>query len=1041
MTARISIRDEPSISLPPREEVERLLALTTPPPSPLTPLSSPLPHIPSPPFPASPPASPIRPLGYRAAMIRLRAETPSTSHPLPLPTSSPLLQLLSSDHRTDRPEITLPPRKRLGIDLGPRYEIGESLAIAATRPIGGRRADYGFVDTMDTETRRRRVEEVGYRIRDVWIDPREAVEESGAGHAMISSVIEDTSRYRQPRYIQSVETLVDDSQYHYKTARLLDQEALVSREAWGRSIEAADRKSQVVTLEMLQADYQRQVQLTKALELLKGLKDSDSGVMRLLWTVKSTAQPAMINEGVTAALAVRDATRNGDYSILKDTGAKRPVQGTEGVVGLTQWFEKMESVYSISNDTSRHDSVKFVSVLLQENALTWWNSHVKTTTPEAAHTMPWRTLKKMMTNKYYPRGEVKKLEFESEFKGKGYDVQPNKRQNIGEEDLPQEIGGQETIPGGALDLCVPMKESPNVKLGLIRGQTFVLNVCLKGPFLRRDCPKLKNKQNGVIGLGNAKESMFLLHFALELPTLLSVRKDRSLFLWKRNFNRAEVMQIYRNQRRRQVKGKENDLKNVPVVQEFPKVFPEDLPGIPPTRQVEFRIDLVPGATPVARAPYRLAPSEMKELAEQLQELTDKGFIRPSSSPWGAPVLFIKKKDGSFRMCIDYRELNKLTVKNCYPLPRIDDLFDQLQGSSIYSKIVLRSGYHQLRVGVPRRRHSKTAFRTRLGHYEFQGDLETCLRREELLLKFSKCEFWISRVQFLGHVIDCQEAVQWIILAFSEGSEDFIAYCDASKKGLGACSSKDLDDYHVRNKCTVFTGSQEVYTYSCSEGIKLRQRRWTVIMHESPTILNTLFIGVKAEHQRPSGLLVQPEIPQWKWDNITMDFVMKLPKSSQGYDTIWVIVDRLTKSAIFMPMRETDPMDKLARMYLKEKSLQKALGTSLDMSTAYHPQTDGQSKRTIQTLEDMLRACVIDFGNGWVKHLPLVEFSYNNSYHASIKAAIFEALYGRKCHSPVCWAEVGQVQLTGPELVQETTERIIQINRGFQNRPSDRQRAT
>ncbi|GKB29542.1 putative reverse transcriptase domain-containing protein [Tanacetum coccineum] len=183
--------------------------------------------------------------------------------------------------------------------------------------------------------------------------------------------------------------------------------------------------------------------------------------------------------------------------------------------------------------------------------------------------------------------------------------------------------------------------------------------------------------------------------------------------------------------------------------------------------------------------------------------------------------------------------------------------------------------------------------------------------------------------------------------------------------------------------------------------------------------------VKAEHQRPSGLLVQPEIPQWKWDNITMDFVTKLPKSLQGYDTIWVIVDRLTKSAIFTPMRETDSMEKLARMYLKEvvtrhgipvsiicdrdprfasnfwRSLQKALGTNLDMSTTYHPQTDGQSDRTIQTLEDMLRACVIDFRNGWVRHLPLVEFYYNNSYHASIKAAPFEALYGRKCRSPVC----------------------------------------
>ncbi|GJZ36958.1 putative reverse transcriptase domain-containing protein [Tanacetum coccineum] len=187
----------------------------------------------------------------------------------------------------------------------------------------------------------------------------------------------------------------------------------------------------------------------------------------------------------------------------------------------------------------------------------------------------------------------------------------------------------------------------------------------------------------------------------------------------------------------------------------------------------------------------------------------------------------------------------------------------------------------------------------------------------------------------------------------------------------------------------------------------------------------------------------------------MDFVTKLPKSPQGHDTIWVIVDRLTKSAIFTPMRETDSMEKLARLYIKEvvarhgipvsiicdrdprfasrfwRSLQKALGTSLDMSTAYHPETDGQSERTIQTLEDMLRACVIDFGKGWINHLPLVEFSYNNSYHASIKAAPFEALYGRKCRSPVCWAEVGEAQLTGPDLIQETTEKIIQIKQRIQ----------
>ncbi|KAD6796220.1 hypothetical protein E3N88_07116 [Mikania micrantha] len=246
---------------------------------------------------------------------------------------------------------------------------------------------------------------------------------------------------------------------------------------------------------------------------------------------------------------------------------------------------------------------------------------------------------------------------------------------------------------------------------------------------------------------------------------------------------------------------EKRIEDIPVVCEFPEVFPEDLPGLPPIRQVEFRIDLTPDAAPIARAPYRLAPSEMQELSTQLQELLDKGFIRPSFSPWGAPVLFVKKKDGTFRMCIDYWELNKVTIKNRYPLPRIDDLFDQLQGSSYYSKIDLRSGYHQLRVqeeDIP-----KTAFRTRYGHYEFlvmpfgltnapavfmdlmnrvckpyldkfvivfiddiliysQTEEEHAehlrlllelLKQEQLYAKFSKCDFWMREVQFLGHIVN------------------------------------------------------------------------------------------------------------------------------------------------------------------------------------------------------------------------------------------------------------------------------------------------
>ena len=248
------------------------------------------------------------------------------------------------------------------------------------------------------------------------------------------------------------------------------------------------------------------------------------------------------------------------------------------------------------------------------------------------------------------------------------------------------------------------------------------------------------------------------------------------------------------------------LKNIPVVQEFPDVFPEELPGLPPDREIEFSIDLIPGTQPISIPPYRMAPSELNELKTQLQDLLDKGFIRPSISPWGAPVLFVKKKDGSLRLCIDYRQLNKVTIKNKYPLPRIDDLFDQLQGAQCFSKVDLRSGYHQLKIkkeDIP-----KTAFRTRYGHYEFlvmsfgltnapaafmdlmnrvfrpfldkfvivfiddiliySKSLEEHghhlqlvlqkLREHQLYAKFSKCEFWLDKVTFLGHVVS-KEGIQ------------------------------------------------------------------------------------------------------------------------------------------------------------------------------------------------------------------------------------------------------------------------------------------
>ncbi|MBM1124153.1 reverse transcriptase family protein, partial [Klebsiella pneumoniae] len=237
------------------------------------------------------------------------------------------------------------------------------------------------------------------------------------------------------------------------------------------------------------------------------------------------------------------------------------------------------------------------------------------------------------------------------------------------------------------------------------------------------------------------------------------------------------------------------LEHLPVVLEFPDVFPDDLSGLPPIREVEFTIDVIPGTEPISVAPYRMAPGEMTELWNQIEELKQKGYIRASSSPWGAPALLVPKKDGTMRMCIDYRKLNRVTIKNKYPLPRIDDLFDQLRGSRYFSKIDLRSGYYQLRV-------AKTAFRTRYGHFEFlvmpfgltnapavfmdlmhrvfnpyldrfvivfiddilvyspskeahRDHLRvvlTTLREQRLYAKFSKCDFWMTEIRFLGHVV-------------------------------------------------------------------------------------------------------------------------------------------------------------------------------------------------------------------------------------------------------------------------------------------------
>ncbi|GKB11202.1 putative reverse transcriptase domain-containing protein [Tanacetum coccineum] len=303
------------------------------------------------------------------------------------------------------------------------------------------------------------------------------------------------------------------------------------------------------------------------------------------------------------------------------------------------------------------------------------------------------------------------------------------------------------------------------------------------------------------------------------------------------------------------------LSDIPIVRDFEDVFPDDLSGLLPQRQVEFCI----------------APSEMQELSEQLRELQDKGFVRPSHSPWGAPVLFIKKKDGSFRMCIDYRELNKLTIKNRYPLPRIDNLFDQLQEARYFSKIDLRSGYHQLRV------HdddiSKTPFRTRYGHFEF-NDYDCEIRYHPGNANVV-ADALSPQTESLKEENIKAENLRGMDKAFEVRPDG--TRCIKNRSWLplfGNLRDLIMHEYH-KSKYSIHPGSDKMYQ-------DLKKLYWWPNMKG----IIVEYVGkcltcsrVKAKCQKPSGLLVQPVIPMWKWERIIMDFVTKLPKTANGHDII------------------------------------------------------------------------------------------------------------------------------------------------------------
>ncbi|GKB76760.1 putative reverse transcriptase domain-containing protein, partial [Tanacetum coccineum] len=674
--------------------------------------------------------------------------------------------------------------------------------------------------------------------------------------------------------------------------------------------------------------------------------------------------------------------------------------GTEGVVGLTRWFEKMETVFHISNCLEKYQ-VKYASSMLL-------NSHKRTIGIEAAYAMSWAKLMKLMTEVYCPRNEVQKMEtklWNLAVKGNDLTAYTRRFQELvllctrmvptEEDKVERFIGGLPDNIQGNVIAAESTKLQDAIRHNVARAYTAGNNE-KKG----KDYPKLRNQNRGnktgnktgnknvnktrnQAGSNEATEKSYAIgadrsFVSSTFSALIDVAPstlDTSYAVELAN-GRISKTNVF-------LRGCTLGLLGHPFDIDLMLVELGSFDVIIDMDWLIIRGDDYDNGT---RAPYRLAPAEMQELSTQLQELSDRGFIRPSSSPWGAPVLFVKKKDGSFRMCIDYRKLNKLTVKNRYPLPRIDDLFDQLQGSRVYSKIDLRSGYHQLRVheeDIP-----KTAFRTRYGHYEFQvmpfgltnaptvfmdlmnrvckpyldrfvivfiddiliysksrkeheGHLKLILKllkEEELYAKFSKCEFWLSKVQFLGHVIDSEgihvdpakiesikdwaspktptEIRQFLglagyyrrfiegfskiarpmtkltqksvkfdwgekaeaafqllkqklcsapILALPEGSENFVVYCDASHKGLGAVlmqrekviayasrqlkvheknyTTHDLElgavvfalkmwrHYLYGTKCVVFTDHKSLQHILDQKELNMRQRRWLELLSD------------------------------------------------------------------------------------------------------------------------------------------------------------------------------------------------------------------
>nr|GEW35878.1 putative reverse transcriptase domain-containing protein [Tanacetum cinerariifolium] len=969
----------------------------------------------------------IRPLSPRALRSEMNAIASSIYHLLHPSGTPPLLPIPLSTPSTSRragiPEANTPSQNRpLLATPRPGCDVRESSAAAARRPgpTMAHEVDIGTRESSEFCTRH-----------------HDAQKDRATVRAEIEVLRSERLAYEQEG-IQTREELAKSEAYcRALEVRVVVLETHARRLEWQR--QAADDLAvqHIMRTQALEAGARDDTLEDTAIQIMARTKRVQTPPPTNPNNMTPEAVQTMIDQALLRNFGGGDGSHNSHAEKPRNMHTARPCyytnfmkchplnfKGTEGAVGLTRWIKKMESVFNISG-CAVENQVKFA---------TWIITFLLTLTASKS-------------------------------------AGSNLHQSSKPKTLDETIELANDLMDQKLRTYAERKSDSKRKADYI----FKNN---QQPFKKQNVTKAYN-------LGSAK---------------------------KKTYEGNAPKKLHR--KRISVDGKQ--VKDVPIVQDFPKVFPEDLPGLPPARLVEFQINLIPRAAPVARALYRLAPSEIKELSEQPQELSDKGFIRPSSSPWGAPVLFVKKKDGSFRMCIDYRELNKLTVKNRYPLPKIDDLFDQLQGSSIYSKIDLRSGYHLLRM-----REQDISKTNEKEHEEHLKAILGLLKEEELYAKFSKCEFWMPKKGIKYDYGEKEEnAFQLIkqklysalILALPEGSEDFAVYCDASHKGLGAVLMQREKDCDIR----YHSGKANVVADALSRKerdvpLRVRALVMTISLDLPKQILAAQIEALKSENLKKEyvGCMIRTDIPKERleprvdgtlclngrsWLHCYSDLRSVIMHESHksrysihpGFEKMYQDVKKLywwpkmkadiatyvSKCLTCVKVNaehqrpsglENDPLDKLARLYLNRiverhkipvsiifdrdgrftsnfwKSFQKALGTDICMSTAYHPETDGQSERTIQTVKDMLRACVIDFGKGWVKHLPLAEFSYNNSYHASIKAAPYEALYGRKCRSPVCWAEIGESQLTSPELIQETTEKIVQIKQRMQA-AQDRQKS-